>query len=72
MKKSLKAIPLLALLFLLAGCDGMNHTEQNVLGGAAIGAVGGALIGRNVGGAAIGAGVGAVGGYLYDRAEYDY
>ncbi|MBS0290184.1 MAG: hypothetical protein JSS07_09155 [Proteobacteria bacterium] len=72
MRKSLKILPVFLMLFLV-GCDHMTHTEQNVLGGAAIGAVGGALIGRNVGGAAIGAGVGALGGYIYDRSVYgDY
>jgi hypothetical protein len=69
MNLSKKLVPLVAFAFLV-GCGGPYHTENNVLGGAAIGAVGGALIGRNVGGAAIGAGVGALGGYLYDRSVY--
>lgn len=75
MKSVIKIIPIVAMLGLV-GCDGMSHTEQNVLGGAAIGAIGGAAIGSisgNAGsGALIGAGVGAVGGYIYDRNRYDY
>ncbi|HQT63068.1 MAG: hypothetical protein B7Z75_10215 [Acidocella sp. 20-57-95] len=51
----------------LAGCDHMNHQQQRMLSGGAIGAVGGAAITAVVGGpvlagAAIGAGVGAVAG----------
>lgn len=73
MKTYLKIIPLIAGLTLV-GCDGMSHTEQNVLGGAAIGTLGGAAIGAATGnagrGALIGAGVGALGGYLYDRSNY--
>jgi hypothetical protein len=68
-------IPVVAVAFMV-GCDGMSHTEQNVLGGAAIGALGGAAIGSlsgNAGaGALIGAGVGGVGGYVYDRNKYGY
>ncbi len=71
-------IPVIAAVC-IAGCDstgGPYHTENNVLGGAALGAVGGAAIGAisgNAGsGALIGAGVGAVGGYLYDRNNYYY
>lgn len=74
MRRSVKYIPIAALGLLLVGCDGMTHREQNLLGGAAIGAVGGAAIGSisgNAGtGALIGAGVGALGGYLYDRNKY--
>jgi hypothetical protein len=70
-----KIIPIVAALH-LAGCDGMSHTNQNVLGGAALGALGGAAIGSISGhageGALIGAGVGAFGGYLYDRNNYYY
>ncbi len=66
-------IPVLAVVC-LAACDssgGPYSTQNNVVGGAAIGAIGGAAIGAISGsagtGALIGAGVGAVGGYLYDR-----
>ncbi len=73
MKSLVKIIPVLALLA-GAGCDNMNHTDQNVLGGAALGTLGGAAIGAAAGnagaGALIGAGVGAVGGYVYDRDKY--
>ena len=57
---------------LLAGCAGMNNTEQRVLTGAAIGAGAGAGLGAVTGGlsipagAVIGAGVGAVGGLAVD------
>lgn len=68
-------IPVIAAVS-LAACDGMSHTEQNVLGGAALGTLGGAAIGAAAGdvgtGALIGAGVGAVGGYLYDRNKYGH
>lgn len=76
MKTSTKLIPMVALVFLV-GCDNMNHTDQNILGGAALGAISGAAIGAAVGhhgagaGALIGAGVGAIGGYIYDRSRYD-
>lgn len=75
MKTLTKAIPVIAVL-LLVGCDNMNHTEQNMLGGAALGAGAGALIGAAASthgagaGALIGAGVGALGGLLYDNAKY--
>lgn len=73
MRLSKHLIPVVAALG-LAACDGMSHTEQNVLGGAALGTLGGAAIGAAAGdigtGALIGAGVGAVGGLLYDRSKY--
>ena len=76
MKSIVKVIPVVAMLALV-GCDNMNHTEQNVLGGATLGALGGAAIGAIANshngagvGALIGAGVGAVGGLLYDNAKY--
>ncbi|HQT40381.1 MAG TPA: hypothetical protein PK231_13200 [Acidocella sp.] len=65
------AFPRLILVALcavsLAGCDHMNHQQQRMLSGGAIGAVGGAAITAVVGGpvlvgAALGAGVGAVAG----------
>jgi uncharacterized protein YcfJ len=55
----------------LVGCAGMSDTERRTMGGGAIGAAGGALIGSFSGdagkGALIGAGVGAIGGYLFDQ-----
>ncbi len=75
MKTVSKIVPVIGLLFLV-GCDNMSHTDQNVLGGAALGAVAGTAIGAISGeagaGALIGAGVGAVGGYVYDRNKYGY
>jgi len=58
----------------LGGCAHMSTTEQRMLSGAGIGAVGGAAVGAATGGsvgagAAIGAGAGALGGYLYDRSR---
>lgn len=76
MKTVIKIVPVIAMLGLV-GCDNMNHTEQNVVGGAALGALGGAAIGAIANshggagvGALIGAGVGAVGGLIYDNAKY--
>ena len=51
---------------LTAGCA-MNQTEQRTGAGAAIGALGGALLGTSRESAAIGAAVGAAGGYIYDQ-----
>lgn len=57
---------------LLAGCAGLNDTEQRVLTGATIGAGAGAGLGAVTGGlsipagAIIGAGAGAVGGLALD------
>jgi hypothetical protein len=55
----------------LGGCADMSDTSRRTLGGAGLGAAGGAVIGSLTGdfgwGALIGAGVGAAGGYLYDQ-----
>lgn len=58
----------------LSACSNLSSTENRTLGGAGIGAAGGALIGelatgQPLHGAAIGAAAGAVGGWLYDRHE---
>jgi uncharacterized protein YcfJ len=57
----------------LAGCSGMNNTEAGALGGGAIGAGTGALLGSLTGhagaGAAIGAGVGAITGGLVGNSQ---
>ena len=62
-----------ALVLALGACAEMTPTQQNVLGGSALGAVGGAAIGSLSGndgmGALIGAGVGAGGGFLVDRSQ---
>ena len=68
-----------ALVFTLAGCAGMSRSEQNILGGGALGAGLGAGIGAATGGspaagAAIGGAAGVVGGAIkdsYERREYD-
>lgn len=54
------------LAVLTSGCA-MNQTEQRTGAGAAIGALGGALLGTSRESAAIGAAVGAAGGYIYDQ-----
>jgi hypothetical protein len=69
MKRIMTAFIILTLVVALAGCAGMTRTQQTTLSGAAIGAVGGGLLGAAVGGrplagAALGAGVGALGGYI--------
>ena len=61
----------------VAGCANMTTTEQRVLSGAAIGALGGVAIAAiaetNIAtGAAIGAGVGAGAGYLYSRSRNEH
>jgi osmotically inducible lipoprotein OsmB len=71
---SRKIIVALALVFMLAGCAGMTRSEQNVLGGGAVGAGLGAAIGAAAGGnpamgAAIGGAAGLVGGALKDSWE---
>ena len=62
-----------AILGLLAGCAGMNDTQQRALtgtvAGAGIGAVAGA-IGGNAGlGAVVGAGAGLAGGLIVDQVK---
>ena len=70
-----KALPVLLLSALaVAGCSGLNTTEQRVLSGGAIGAGTGAVGTFVTGGcvacgAAIGGAVGAAAGYVYDQVE---
>jgi hypothetical protein len=56
---------------LLAGCTGMNDTQQRALTGTVAGAGTGAVIGAIAGnaglGAAVGAGAGLAGGLIVDR-----
>jgi len=75
MKTRPASLPLAVLAvsgLLLAGCAGMDNTEQRVLSGAAIGAGAGAGLGAVTGGlsipagAIIGAGAGAVTGLAVD------
>jgi osmotically inducible lipoprotein OsmB len=70
MKRKL-AIVFLCLLIstpiVLGGCQGMTPTQKGAATGAAVGAVGGALVGGSKS-ALIGAGVGALGGALLNDA----
>jgi osmotically inducible lipoprotein OsmB len=68
MKRSALAAAL-ALSLGLAGCSGMNETQQKMLSGGAIGAAGGAAITALTGGciwcgAAIGGAAGTAAGYV--------
>jgi hypothetical protein len=71
-RRTLQVAGLVALALSAPGCATMNNTEKGLLGGAALGGVGGALVGSAVGhpgaGAAIGAGLGGVGGGLIGNA----
>ncbi len=67
-------LAILAIVVLLAGCAGMSRSEQNILGGGALGAGLGAGIGAATGGspaagAAIGGAVGVIGGAIKDSWE---
>lgn len=68
----LKLVAMAFVMVTLAACTGMNHTQQRVLSGAAIGAGGGMAVGAVsedvdiAEGAAWGAAAGAVGGLLVD------
>lgn len=69
-----KIAVIVALMFTLSSCAGMTRTEQNVLGGGALGAGLGAAIGAATGGnpaagAAIGGAAGVVGGAIKDSWE---
>ncbi len=66
----MRAIVVIGLMALLAGCNTSSQSQRTV-GGAAIGAGGGALVGAAVGGgrgAAVGAMAGGVAGALIGRA----
>jgi hypothetical protein len=58
---------LLVLISLFATGCAMTETQQRTGTGAAIGALGGAVLGTSRQSAAIGAAVGAAGGYLFDQ-----
>jgi len=49
---------------IFGGCAGMTPAQEGAVGGAAVGAVAGQLIGGNTTSTLIGAGVGALGGAL--------
>lgn len=73
MTRTLRMAALLAAGLGLAGCDGMNTTQQRTavgaLGGAGVGGLLGSFSGNAGLGALLGAGVGAGGGYLYDQSQ---
>ncbi|TFZ04268.1 OmpA family protein [Ramlibacter rhizophilus] len=63
---------LAAALAATTGCANMDMgamtpTQRNAAIGAGVGALGGAVIGRDVKGAAVGAGLGALGGYVWSQ-----
>ncbi len=66
-------IAVLACGIALAGCSGMNQTQQRALSGTAIGAGGGAVLGAIGGNAALGAVAGAAaglaGGLIFDSVK---
>jgi hypothetical protein len=70
--KSMAMAAAMTLSLTLAGCSGMNETQQRMLNGGAIGAAGGAAITALTGGcvwcgAAIGGAVGTGAGYVISK-----
>lgn len=59
------------LCFTIGGCANMTPTQKGAVGGAAVGAVAGQLIGGNTSATLIGAGVGALGGALLNDARHN-
>ena len=59
---------LISIPILFGGCANMTAAQKGAVGGGAVGAVGGALIGGSTAAALIGAGVGALGGALLNDA----
>ena len=57
-----------SISYILIGCAGMTPAQKGAVGGAAVGAIGGQLIGGNTKSTLIGAGVGALGGALLNDA----
>lgn len=62
-----RAATLIALVATLSSGCAMNETQERTGAGAAIGALGGAILGTSRESAVIGAAVGAAGGYIYDQ-----
>jgi len=54
----------------IGGCANMTPTQRGAVGGAAVGAVAGQLIGGNTTSTLIGAGAGALGGALLNDARH--
>jgi hypothetical protein len=71
--KKISIVVILVIMFGIVGCASMSDTEKRTLGGGAIGAGTGTLIGAIAGhtgwGAAIGAAAGLAGGFIYDQHE---
>jgi osmotically inducible lipoprotein OsmB len=68
------AVAAILLTLALAGCSGMNNTQQKMLSGGAIGAAGGAVVTALTGGcvwcgAAIGGAVGTGAGYVIAQTQ---
>jgi osmotically inducible lipoprotein OsmB len=62
------AISTLALMLCAVGCETVpTSTKRSAVGGAAIGALGGQLLGGDTEATLIGAGIGAVGGVLINE-----
>ncbi len=55
---------LLSTAIFFTACAGMSPTQRGAVGGAAVGAIAGQLIGGNTSSTLIGAGAGALGGAL--------
>ena len=69
MKRMVIVFIILTFFATLTGCAGMNRRQQTTLSGAAIGAVGGGLLGAAVGGSALAGAYyrcrrGCAGGYI--------
>ena len=58
----------ISILFNFNGCANMTPAQKGAVGGAAVGAIGGQLIGGNTKSTLIGAGAGALGGALLNDA----
>jgi len=71
--KRISLVVILAISIAFLGCASMSDTEKRTLGGGAIGATAGGIIGSMSGnfgwGAVIGAAAGVAGGYIYDQHE---
>ncbi|MEM6422568.1 MAG: glycine zipper family protein [Pseudomonadota bacterium] len=71
--RTLRTMTAAALVLALAGCAGLNETEQRALTGTTAGAAGGALLGAIGGNAALGAvagaGAGLIGGLVVDHVK---
>jgi phage tail tape-measure protein len=76
MKRAANLLCVLAVGAGLAGCSNLDHTQQRVLTGGAIGTAAGAALGAMTGGlsiaagALIGAGVGSATGYIVDQTSH--